>query len=276
MGRSKEPNTAPARPDQTFAVCLRGDLVHSNTAWPHGSQRRLDALRLSAARKNIRTLPLGEIRILWKQLSPLVHHCHMLPFVRQLPYQIPEQCGFSPPGGTEDQYGTGIIRCKLCRPLKIPGYTDTKGGNLPDPGHQTVSAYCFTAQAYSVPSGGSDISLGNCCGIPGRIPAGIVDALTQIIPGNRSYQPPCPFRCYQLRRRVDPQSDLLEVVLFLLAHLLPQPQRQDRQQFLPCASHLHHSWKILCAADPKQTRGAKNIRQCLHCRMNVTSYSFYR
>ena len=163
-----------------------------------------------------------------------------------LPNQIPQKGGFSPPGRAQNQNGAGSVRRPLGDSRKISRDTDAQRADFPNARYDPIFADHLSAQTNAVTAGGGKIPLRCCRRRPWRISAGGVDAVIQVFPADTAPQPAAFPAQNQLRRHPQPKPQLLQSVFPQPVHLRPKSWRQDGQQLFPCAHHLHHSCQRLC------------------------------
>ena len=197
MGGCQQPHAAVCRPEKRTGIRLRRDLVHGDAVRPHGSEHHVDSRGLGTAGEDVRLLP--PFQSLREQFAPLVHHADALLF-SDLPNQIPQKGGFSPPGRAQNQNGAGSVRRPLGDSRKISRDTDAQGADLPDASHNAILADHLSAQTNAVSPGGGKIPLRCCRRRPWRIPAGGVDAVIQVFPADTAPQPAAFPAQNQLRR----------------------------------------------------------------------------
>ena len=224
VGCCQQTNAAVGRIQQRLRIFCIGNLIHCNTAWPHGPHDHRDAHSLGAAGQHIH--PVSPGKAFRKQFPPFIHHTDFLR-KRILPYQIPKQRRFPPAGRPQNQYGTGDFG-GICRnPRKIPGNTNANRGYASHPCHRTMLHHHFSAQANPMSPGNGDVaSGGRRCG-PGGIPAGRIDRIIDIFLGDCSLQPAAFLRKHQFRRCIDSQPQFLHSVLSLFIRIPSHPHRQN-------------------------------------------------
>lgn len=123
---------------------------------------------------------------------------------------------------------------------EIPRNPNTQRACPADSRHSSILDYPFSTQSDSMAALRRQISLRSRFCIPGRIPAGRVNAVGQILRCYLPLKPNRPIGSYQFRRHSQSQPQFLKALSPLLVHLPPHPHWQQAQIRLPCTSHLHH------------------------------------
>ena len=88
VGRCKKSYTAPCCLLQRGAILRCSDLIYRNTGGAHSSEDHIDSQRFWAAFQHIHSFP--PLKMVRKQLQPLVHHTDLSALSPFLPDQIPQ------------------------------------------------------------------------------------------------------------------------------------------------------------------------------------------
>ena len=227
MGRCQQLYPAACRPGQSPGIALGGYLIYCNIVRCHGSENHLHAFFFPAACKHIHPSPLG--KPLGEQLPPGIHHRHgILPGKDSA--QVPQKRSFPPSGSAKNQRRVPLAATRGHQPLDIPGYPQTKGGNLPEARYIPFLLNHPSAQPHPVPSRKGEKAESRRNGRPGGIVAGPIDAKVQILLGNVFSKAPAPLSKFQPWRCPKAKPQLAQGIPAQAVHVLPHPCRQDTQK----------------------------------------------